>query len=491
MIWICAEIYIGSQHGYRLVTDEDIQDGAMKRMDAPDASVIKLIKENRLHDTNIKGAKLPVIYSGIPKKGTEDILTFIGMDGTFAMFCDLAGVIHRDNCLGNLKVWNAHKVKYITPVNNAADAYIYNNSTYKEFVDSLYDDSAQISEEKISKLNRRYALVGSTTTIDENGRLVAEHSKKPGEKIVISAGAIDTNFIRGYDTVKVTGNTLKTLRVSKGNIVDASECESLQTLILRNTPIDKVKWNKNLNHLIGLPNGIEIEGDVFNDTENLEFTSKFFDTSSTVHVLEIGNSVKQSIIPDAFARGLYYLKSIRLIGNITVVGNYAFSGSHDFDELILGDNIIEIGEGAFAALQGSGGNIDRVSVCRNQLQITGGKNVKTIKKFAFLGRRFPIVLDLRKFEHLERIESNAFNSYGVSELIMPDTVKVVSKDAFYDIFGGTEGKITLSRNLTDRSVINSVKGNRYCTVVCTPEQEEILRKSDDIRHQMNEYEVRR
>lgn len=488
MIWICAEIYIGSQHGYRLVTDESIQNGAMKRMDAPDSSIVKLIKENKLHDTNIKGAKLPVIYSGIPKKGTEDILTFIGMDGTFAMFCDLAGVIHRDNCLGNLKVWNAHKIKYITPVNNAADAYIYNNSTYKEFVDSLYDDNSKLSDEKIQRLNRRYALVGSTTTIDESGKLVAE----PGtadKTIVISSGAVDTDYIRGYGKVKVTGNTLKTLRISKGNIVDASECESLQTLVLKNTQLDSVKWHKNLNHIIGLPNGVATDED-FKDTENLEFTSKFFDSESRLTTIEIGNSVKQSIVPDEFARGLYCLESIRLIGNITVIGNYAFSGPHDFEELILGDNVIEIGEGAFAALKNTVRSRASVNICRRQLQITGGKNVRTIKKMAFLGRRFPRVLDLRQFEKLERIENEAFNSVGVSELIQPDSLKVVSKDAF-DIFGGTSGKITLSRNLTKRSVINSVKGNNYCTVVCTPEQEEILKSSDDIKHQMHEYEIRR
>lgn len=489
MIWICAEIYIGSQHGYRLVTDEDIQNGAMKRMDAPDSSIVKLIKENKLHDTNIKGAKLPVICSGIPKKGTEDILTFIGMDGPFAMFCDLAGAIHRDNCLGNLKVWNAHKIKYITPVNNAADAYIYNNSTYKEFVDSLYDDNSKLSDEKIQRLNRRYALVGSTTTIDENGRLVAE----PGtadKTIVISAGAVDTDYIRGYGKVKVTGNTLKTLRISKGNIVDASECESLQTLVLKNTELDNVKWHKNLNHIIGLPSGVVLDKD-FKDTENLEFTSRFFNSESRVATIEIGNSVKQSIVPDEFARGLYYLESIRLIGNIAVIGNYAFSGPHDFEELILGDNVTEIGEGAFAALKTTVRSGAKVNICRRQLQITGGKNVRTIKKMAFLGRRFPRVLDLRQFEHLERIENEAFNSVGVSELIQPDTLKVVSKDAFYDIFGGTSGRITLSRNLTNRSVINSVKGNNYCTVVCTPEQMELLKSSDDIRYQMHEYAVRR
>ena len=481
MIWICAEVYIGNRHGYRLVTDEDIRDGIMKRLDAPDESVNSLIKSGKLHDVNLTGAKLPVISNGIIRKGTDDIYTFIGMDGVYAILCDKDGVTHRESCVSNKKVWNAHRITYLSKNNSIMHAYLYNNDTYKAFIDREYEDNDTFSEDKINKLNKRLALVSSELSVTPDGELQVGYGN--GKDLVIPSGVVKTCMINGYNNIKCMNNTLQEIRLKNFYHADLSKCEKLHTIIIGDyTDLKNVEYNDNI-RVIKAPNGVMISGE-FKDRENMEFNSRFINPNSSVHKIEVGNSKIQSKVPDRFAAGLQELKDISIIGNIMTVGCWSFCGISEVNNITLGDNVIEIQDGAFATV-----NIDedqKVHKMYTPTMIHGGKNVRVIRKYAFTGRMLSSSFDMRNFEKLERIDANAFKCDGMQNIVMPDTLKVVGKDGIQ----GVIGNIKLSKNLTKASIINVCKANR-CKIICTEEQKMIIEDSKELKYISNEIMIRR
>ena len=50
MLYICAEVEVNGQHGYRLVTDENFNGINVKFMDVPDSTIKSLLQSDRIDD---------------------------------------------------------------------------------------------------------------------------------------------------------------------------------------------------------------------------------------------------------------------------------------------------------------------------------------------------------------------------------------------------------------------------------------------------------
>ncbi len=100
--------------------------------------------------------------------------------------------------------------------------------------------------------------------------------------------------------------------------------------------------------------------------------------------------------------------------NVTTIGGYAFADCDTIKTVLLGDNVVEIGDGTF-----SGSSVEKVTMTK----VTG------IAKTAFLGCENLKEIDLGS--ELEVIEEAAFcDCVALESIVVPDTVWILGDEAF-------------------------------------------------------------
>ena len=110
--------------------------------------------------------------------------------------------------------------------------------------------------------------------------------------------------------------------------------------------------------------------------------------------------------------------TVRILGDVTAVGKYNFSGFTDLKSVYIGDSVKEIGTEAFRG-------------CTGLIEISFGNAVETIGSAAFRG--CICLSDVSFPESLERIENNAFYKTGLrADLSIPDNVLEIGDYAFFD-----------------------------------------------------------
>ena len=117
----------------------------------------------------------------------------------------------------------------------------------------------------------------------------------------------------------------------------------------------------------------------------------------------------------AFAESglVYEFDQLIIPDSVKILGEYAFSGT-DLDELVLGNGLTHIPEGAFYYSSLS--------------SVEFGENIRSIGKESFSsnGSLYDIVLPCG----LESIGESAFSGSGIMRLTIPDTVKTIGVKAF-------------------------------------------------------------
>ena len=111
-------------------------------------------------------------------------------------------------------------------------------------------------------------------------------------------------------------------------------------------------------------------------------------------------------------------KSLTILGDITSIGDYAFSLCDDLTSVVIPNSVETIGQYAFAA-------------CSNLYEITLGKSLGVIGDGAFLGctSLTSVVIP----DNVTSIGSSAFyNCDSLTSVVIPDSVTSIGEDAFYD-----------------------------------------------------------
>lgn len=189
MLYICAEVYVNGQHGYRIVTDENFNGMNVKFMDVPDSTIKSLLESNRIDDIPNENSVLPMIVDGVAKSG-KDIATALYSDLENVTVCYHNGLVQKFSCDDVIKCWNMHQVKYIDVVNQVRNAYIGIHDDYREFVDKALNGS--INKAKILKSKTKLGLIGSDgTDLNDKGTFTANGL----ERCIIPAGTIEAKIV--------------------------------------------------------------------------------------------------------------------------------------------------------------------------------------------------------------------------------------------------------------------------------------------------------
>ena len=157
-----------------------------------------------------------------------------------------------------------------------------------------------------------------------------------------------------------------------------------------------------------------------------------FNNSYELTSVTFGDGVK-SIGEYAFL-GCSKLKSVEFPNSVTSIGNYAFSGCDWLAKVVFGDGNISIGEGAFAS-------------CRWLANVTIGNGVISIGDNAFDGCSYlsaVYISDLSAWCNIDfgNAEANPLyyayrfylNGEQLTDVVIPDGVEVIKKNAFIEYY---------------------------------------------------------
>lgn len=447
MIYICAELFIRGQHGYRLVSD------TFDKMDAPDKTVELLITQGKL-SKSAKRVKLPVLEDG-KIKSNKEILTFIMRDGNNLICSDYNGNknIISDEEIPYRKFSNAEVVELIKPGNVLVKTLLGNWESYKEVVDSFYvGRGMQVSQDKLDKAIIRAGMLASNYTIDTKGVLHPNPDCNK-DRLLIPDGVIDTEVLGGFKHI-IGGRSLNRIKLAGRNgLVDLSRCDNLIEIdMIHNPAIAEFIPNENITTIKSFST---IN---FSDWKYLKYSGSTF-MSAVIDNMSLGKSIVQKSIPERFTAGCK-IRTLKIDGNIEEIGNNAFFNIGNTRELYIGDSVKRIGKIAFGSASAYM-NLDH----NEFIKVSGLKNVESIGEFAFKGWKY-IEFDISTLKSLKTIGKGAFNNciFYKSVVRLPDSVRVVGKDAF-----NTVEIIRLSPKLTDKSIEN-ILASTNLRIVYVPEQ---------------------
>lgn len=456
MIYVCAELIINGQHGYRLVND------TFETMDAPDKSIDELIKQGKLSRSH-KKADLPLIENKVIKR-KSDILTFIKRDND-TIICtnykaerlEISGID-----IEKYKFWNANIVEFMRPGCILSKTLLGINESYKQMVDTYYiGREMEVSQEKIQRSIAKSSMISTNYIVGTDGVLQV----KPGnedDRLIIPDGVVDTQIIKGYGLV-VGSRSLNRINIGDGNkVIDLRKCNNLIEVVFdKNTRVDLIYWNENITSVSSF------ETPLFEDWKLLLYKTRNF-INRSFNTMTLKNSIIQESIPDQFCVNCT-INHLVIGGGIKIIGKGSFIYIRYAESINFGNTVEKIGSLAFGQ---SNNDSTMLRKTFEPVKIIRTDSIKHIGDYAFNGMGL-LDLDFKNMCKLTHIGKNAFHGCKFKNGIvyLPNSVKIVGANAFDDI-----EIIRLSRNLTEKSVKHILKNYNLRIVIVPKELKEVAEK---------------
>lgn len=436
MLYVCAEVYLRGQHGYRLVR---IKDGLIEFKDVPDKYIKSFIESKELRPW-LKGA--PVIVDGVVKSG-KDLYTFINKVGTNQILVMDYNAKLKTVGLKDVNLWNAHYVEYMTPNNELVGTVIDNDTDYRDMVDALYHKFMSEDEikEKAERLSIKASIINADYKIDEFGNLDDFDIKDRTKNEIVIPNGVVTARVSARSNV-IASRTLKKLVLGYGvDKVDLSKCEDLHEISAEYSFAGDITFVPTIRNISG-NFAITNADDEIVDWELLKYTNGMFRYIKTSTLKLINSRMQDNLI--SVCRYNNHIKNLYIGKNIQRIEEKACAECQSLIYINFGDSCSIIGKGAFEILDYD------YNYKVKELTLDGIGGIVEIGAGAF-NRDCKIKVDWEKFKKLRKIGSGAFGSIGQQEVYLNDSVEIVEKEAFIGL------NIRLSRNLTDRSFANVLK----------------------------------
>lgn len=442
-MFICAEIYVGNRHGYRLLSAERDENGNWKDTfeikDVPDETVNKLVSVGRI-SKSFKGKELPVL-KGSMVISNRNKYTFIERERDRVVYSDYSGKkIEADiSDITSGMFWNGHKVEFIGPGKKLMATVQGVDETYEEIVDAYYRAvDIELHADRLSSMKMKLDMLGTGYSVTDAGELFINQEGSI-DTLRIPNGVLKSFRLKGVKHIVGCG-TIVELELPKSiQTADLSMCKNLVKVKLPSRiNANGIKWSKSITEIAGDFGGTAL--DTFEDWGALKYTDGMFKFSNVKHLI-LGNSSAQDYIPRDFASTGSYLQSVIIKGNnISNIEENAFLSCKCLDFVDLGDCDGEIKPHAFASQAWNNPQDFK------RLKVIGGSKIKKIGSEAFSYRN-DVDIDLRNFCELKFIGARALSHATFDDFYIPDSVTTVGE---YII--GRANTVRLGKKLSDKSI---------------------------------------